>query len=97
MAKLVDEHMDRLSQNKHVNDPIVSGVLRFELVSILAESNLPFKTNGPQTLVAMDDNKLDDTIVQHHTLLINIRQFMPLILTKDQTLSRLGIGDCSSS
>ena len=89
IAQLVDEHLDRLSQIKPMNDSNVSGVLRFELVSILAESNLPFKTNGPQTLVAMDDNKLDDTIVQHHMLFIIIRQFMPAIFSKDQTISLL--------
>ena len=49
-----------------------------------------FKTDGRQTLVVKEDNKLSDTIAQHHTLFLIIRQFMLLVLSNDQTLSRLG-------
>ena len=35
IAQLVDEHLDRLSQIKLINDPDDSGLLRFEFVSVL--------------------------------------------------------------
>ena len=37
IAQLVDEHLDRLSQIKSTNDTIISGLLRFKFVSVLAE------------------------------------------------------------
>ena len=53
-----------------------------------------FKTNGPQTLVVKEDNKLNYTIAQHHMFFfITILQFMLLILSKDQTTSRLGLSE----
>ena len=70
IAQLVDEHLDRLSQIKPINDTDVSGLLRFEFVSLLAESSLLFKTNGRQTLEVKDDNKLNDAIAQHHMFII---------------------------
>ena len=48
IAQLVYEHMDRLPFNRPNNDTNVSGVLRFEFVSLLAESDL-LKTNFLQT------------------------------------------------
>ena len=70
IAQLVDEHLDRFSLNKPLNDTNVSGLLRFEFVSILAESDLLFKTNGRQTPEVKEVNKLNNTIAQHHRLFI---------------------------
>ena len=66
------------------------GLLRFDFVSILAESGVVFMTNGLQPLVVKEDNKRNDTTAQHHMLFIIIRRFMLPILSKDQTVSRLG-------
>ena len=68
IAQLVDEHRDRLSQIKPINDTNVSGLLPFEFVSVLTESDMLFKTNGLQTLEVNDVNKLNDAIAQHHML-----------------------------
>ena len=69
-------------------------LLRFEFVSVLAESDILFKTNSLQPLVVNEVNKLDDTIAQHHTLFfIILRQFMLVILSTDLTISRLGLSD----
>ena len=45
VARLVDEHLDRLLLILPINDTNVSGVLRIEFVSVLAASDLLFKTN----------------------------------------------------
>ena len=66
IVQLVDEHLDRLSQIKPNNDTNVSGLLPFEFVSVLTESDMLFKTNGLQTLEVKDVNKLNDAIAQHH-------------------------------
>ena len=52
-----------------------------------------FKTTGRQPLDVKEANKLNDTIAQHHMVLIIIHQFMLLILSKDHTISRLGISE----
>ena len=70
IAQLVDEHLDRLSQIKPINDTDDSGLLRFEFVSIIAESGLLFKTNGQQTLDVKEVKKLNYTIAKHHMLFI---------------------------
>ena len=96
IAQLVDEHLDRLSQIKPINDTNVSGLLRFNFVSVLVESGLLFKTNGPQTLEVKEVNKLNDTIAQHHMLFfIIIRHGMLVILSKDQTIYTLCQGACN--
>ena len=64
----LDEHLDRLSQIKQNNDTNVSGLLRFEFVSVLTESDMFIKTNGRQTLEVKEVNKLNDPIAQHHIL-----------------------------
>ena len=38
-------------------------------------------------------NKLNDTIAQHHMFFMITRRFMPVFLSTDQTISRLGLGD----
>ena len=68
IAQLVDEHPDRLSQIKPINDTNVSGVLGFVFVSVSAENDRLFKTDGRQTLEAKEVNKLNDTIAKHHML-----------------------------
>ena len=68
IAQLVDEHLDRLSQIKSINDINDSGLLRFEFVSVLTESDMLVKTNGQQPLEVKKVNKLNDTIAQHHML-----------------------------
>ena len=68
IAQLVNEHFARLSQIKPNNDTNVSGLLRFEFVSVLTETDMLFKTNGLQTLEVKEVNKLNDTIAQHHML-----------------------------
>ena len=84
IAQLVYEHMDRLSQNKPINDTDDSGLLRFDFVSVLSESDLLLKTNCLQPLEVNEDNKLTDTIAQHHMLFfIIIRHGMLVILSKD--------------
>ena len=94
IAQLVDEHLDRLSHNKSINDANISGLLRFEFVSVLAENGLLFKTNDPQTLEVEEVNKLNYTIAKHYMLFfIIILQFMLVILSKDQTVSRLGLSE----
>ena len=70
IAKLVDEHLDRLSQVKSINDINVSRLPRFESVSVLAEGNVLLKTNGRRPLDVKEVNKLNDTIPQHHTFFI---------------------------
>ena len=68
IVQLVDEQLDRLSQIKPINDTDDSGLLRFVFVSVIAESDLLFKTNGRQTLEVKEVKKLNDTIAQHHML-----------------------------
>ena len=90
IAQLVDEHLDRLSQIKSINDTNDSGMLRFVFVSVIAENDLLFKTDGSQTLEVKEDNKLSDTIAQRHILSTKIIcPFMQVIFSKDQTISRL--------
>ena len=91
IAQLVDVHLELLSQNKPIYGTNVSGVLRFEFASTLAQSDLLFKTNCWQTLVVKENNKLNDTIAQLHMFII--RQFMLLFLSKDQTISHLGLSE----
>ena len=51
-----------------------------------------FKTNGLQTLEVKEVKKLNNPIAQHHILFTKIIcSFMLLILSKEQTLSRLGL------
>ena len=50
IAQLVDEHLDRLSQTDPINENNVSGLQRFDFISVLVESDLLFKTNGLQTV-----------------------------------------------
>ena len=64
--------MDRLSQIKPNNDTNVLGLQCFDFVSVLVESDLFFKTDGPQTLEVKEVSKLNDTIAQHHMLLFAI-------------------------
>ena len=66
IAQLVYEHMDRLSRNKPINDTDDSGLLRFEFISVLTESDMLFKTNGRQTRDVKEVKKLND-IIAHTT------------------------------
>ena len=50
ISQLVDEQLDRFSLHELISDINDSGLLRFEFVSVLAESSLLFKTAGRQTL-----------------------------------------------
>ena len=68
LSQLVDEQLDRFSLHELINDINDSGLLRFEFVSVLAESSLLFKTNGRQTPEVKEFNKLNDTVPQHHML-----------------------------
>ena len=52
-----------------------------------------FKNNGLQTVEVKGVNKLNNTITRHHMLFLFIRQFMLLILSKDKTISHLGLGE----
>ena len=68
-------------------------MLRFEFVSVLAESNILFKTNSLQTVEVKGVNKLNNTITRHYMLFLFICQFMLLILSKDKTISHLGLSE----
>ena len=96
IAQLFDEHLDRLSQIKSINYTNFSGLLRFEFVSVLAESDLLFKANCPQTLEVKADNKRNDTIAQHHMLFI-IHRFILLTSQRTRPSHAFGSAVCSSS
>ena len=96
IAQLFDEHLDRLSQIKSINYTNFSGLLRFEFVSVLAESELLFKANSPQTLEVKADNKRNDTIAQHHMLFI-IHRFILLTSQRTRPSHAFGSAVCSSS